>query len=335
MALGNIMFEDDFPTVPLFFNSDFDKVVHKDPIPFTKHELRQMNAHVSELPVQVGRMLFVLENCGMRMSDLCSSPILVEGQHCIKQLKEDEFLFTYYMPKSHRTNTIPVAPIVAEVINSAIETSQSEHGSDCKYIFARTNKTCISQDTFVRHMNNMSKRNDLKTDDGKPLRIKGHTFRRTVATEYANMGISMDLIRMMLGQRSIGVLKHYVTIHSATMIDAMKNIIDEDDRMIRNMGNVDTAVVEEATTEEMIPLPNGYCRKSVASGPCEHANACYTCRMHRASKEFLPVYEAQLREAEYNIEIAKINGYERFLQINETLAKNLRRIIQELTNEDR
>lgn len=50
-------------------------------------------------------------------------------------------------------------------------------------------------------MNQMSAKNNLTKDDGSPLRIKGHTFRGTVATQYANLGISMDVIRMMLGQQ--------------------------------------------------------------------------------------------------------------------------------------
>ena len=330
LRIGNMLCLDDFPTKPLFFNSDYEKVEHKLPKFFSDYELRQMNNHISDLPLQVGRIFFVAENCGQRISDLCESQICYDGKPCLKKNNDGSFIFTYKQPKVHRTNSIPVSELVGVIIEEAIQTSKEQFGPDCKYIFATSKTTPISTCTFNRQMNNMSKRNDLRTDAGKPLRIKGHTFRGTVATRYANCGISMDVIRMMLGQRKIGVLKHYVTIHSTTMVEAMRNIMEENDRMIRNIGHIEDAFQEEMTEPSLIPLPNGACAKSVTSGICDHANACYDCRMFRASKCHLPLYEMQLQEARNNIEIAKLHGYTRILEQNQKLEKNLVRIITQL-----
>jgi hypothetical protein len=50
------------------------------------------------------------------------------------------------------------------------------------------------------------------------------TIFTVVITQYANCGIGLDVIRMMLGQEKVGVLKHYVKIHSETMINYLQPI---------------------------------------------------------------------------------------------------------------
>ncbi len=327
LTLGNLMDMDNFPVKPIFLNSDFAKVVHKLPVPFSDNELKQLNDHISDMPVIYGRVFFVLENCGMRMSDLCCSTITVNGQDCLKEYGEDKYVFTYAMPKVHRSNSIPVTALVAEVIRSAIEDSKEKYGDDCVYIFAKSKDMPIGEEDFVMNMNKVSKRNDIIGDDGKILRIKGHTFRRTKATEYANMGISMEVIRMMLGQRKIGVLKHYITIHSTTMIDALRVITEADEVLIQNIGHEPDQILKENEEEGLLPLSNGYCSKNIASGLCDHAYACYSCRMYRPSAKYLPLYYGQLKEARNNIQVAELNGYDRLLQINQDLEKQLIKII--------
>ena len=333
LTLGNMLDLNGYPKKPLFLNSDFAKIVHKLPIPFTDNELRQMNDHIGDLPIQYGRVFFVLENCGMRMSDLCSTRIYIDGQYCLQQKSQDGYILIYEMPKVHRTNTIPISALVAEVIKSAIEDSQDAYGKDCTYIFAKSATEPIGEEDFVMNMNKLSMRHSITTDHGDLLRVKGHTFRRTKATEYANMGVSLDVIRMMLGQKKIGVLKNYITIHSATMIDALQNITAEDERLIRNIGHEPDNIIKENEETGLLPLSNGYCAKNAASGLCDHAYACYSCRMYRPSKQFLPLYEKQLREACNNIAVAEMNGYERLLQINTELKGQLEKIIASVKGE--
>ena len=330
--IGNLLGFDEFPTKEIISIEDYVKIVHHVPKFFTDSELRQMNEHVKDLPIQHGRAFFILENCGMRTSDLFSTPIMINGEMCIKESKSSEegYIFTYMMPKVHRTNSIPVNEIVGHVILSAIEYSKEMYGDDCRYIFAKSKTKPICNETFVRVMNKMSKEYDLRKDDGSPLRIKGHTFRGTVATQYANRGINLELIRLMLGQRKIGVLKHYITIHSETMRDLMQNITDTNDRLIRNMGNEDASLIDENSSGMMTLLPNGKCAKSVFSESCKKANACYKCRMFHPLKEFLYLYKEQLCKAEANIEMANIHGYDRIASENAELADILRKIISGL-----
>ena len=328
-SIGNMLDLDNFPTKPLILNTDFRKIVHKLPSFFTDNELKQMNDHIEDLPIQIGRMFFILENCGMRVSDICSSPIIANGKLCIEKNSNEDYIFTYYMPKCHRYNLIPVSEIIGKVIEEAIGYSKNEFGENCKFIFASSPQDAISVETFSLHMNQMSAKNNLTKDDGSPLRIKGHTFRGTVATQYANLGISMDVIRMMLGQQKIGVLKHYITIHSDKMIEYMKPIIDESDKLIRSINNPE--LIEKSVEEpSLIPLPNGRCSKSISSGICNKANQCYSCKMFMPLKCHLDLYKKQLADAENNISIAELHGFDRILEMNIELKNNLIRIISEL-----
>lgn len=328
--IGNLLGFDGFPAKEIIFVEDYVKIVHHVPNFFTDNELRQMNEHLKELPVQHGRAFFILENCGMRTSDLFSSPIIIDGEFCLKESGDDGFVFTYMMPKVHRTNSIPVNEIVGNVILSAIEYSREMYGEDCRYIFAKSKTRPICNEAFVRAMNEMSKKYDLRKDDGTPLRIRGHTFRGTVATQYANSGINLELIRLMLGQRKLGVLKHYITIHSETMLGLMQNITDTNDQLIRSIGNVDASVIKENDEGSMRVLPNGVCGRAAYSEGCRKANACYKCRMFHPRKEFLYIYKDQLCKAEANIEMAELHGYAKIAEENRELAKTLKKIISDL-----
>ena len=328
---GNLLSIKGLPVKPVFLATDNAKIPQKIPVPFTNFELRQLNEHINELPIYYARMFFILENCGMRVGDLCESTIMVGNQSCLQKY-DDGYIFTYAQPKGHKINTVPVTELIADVIRSAIKDSQDKYGLECKYIFARSIDQCVKSENFVKAMNRLSLKNNMKTEVGEPLHIKGHTFRKTKATEYANMGISIDLIRIMLGHSTLNSLKHYITIHNITMVDAMRNIIEEDNTRIKGIGTVNTTIPmerKEMNEDNMtIPLPNGYCTKKISTGLCKDANACYTCRMYRPTKEFLPLYEAQLREAEANIAIAELHGFEGVRDINQNLRKQLHEIIE-------
>ena len=148
------------------------------------------------------------------------------------------------------------------------------------------------------------------------------------------MGIGIDLIRIMLGHATLKSLKHYVAIHDITMIDVMRNIVEEDNQRISLIQNPRKAVDDPASREDesLLPLPNGYCSKKISTGLCEHANACYTCRMFQPSKNHMYIYEAQLRQADANIAIAELHGLTRVKEINTDLKNQLLSIIERVHN---
>lgn len=315
---------EDVPTKKLLLSSDYRKKPTKEPEFFSDSELRRLNSHLHELPVQIARMVFVLENVGMRISDVCCME-----DDCLKKNINGEYVLRYYQSKTGKTNTVPINRIVALTIEEAIRESKEKYGKACKYVFAGTAERPYLGNTFRQHMRKLAKNNDLKYDDGTPFNIKTHTFRGTVATQYANLGIDINLISLLLGHIDTSTLKHYITIHSVTMIECMRPITEMDNELIAHIGHVED-VVPMAKEPILLALPNGSCAHTDLSTPCVHANACYTCRMFRPSKCYLPLYKKQLLDTESNIAIAEINGYDRLLEMNNTLKNNLIRIIDAL-----
>jgi hypothetical protein len=116
----------------------------------------------------------------------------------------------------------------------------------------------------------------------------------------------------------------------------MKPITEMDNKMIASMGNISLQEKLSVENAEMglLALPNGSCAKANTTEQCNHANACYTCRMFRPSRCHLDMYKSHLRQTEANIAIAEINGYERMLEMNMTLKKSIEKIIKMYEDEN-
>ena len=114
------------------------------------------------------------------------------------------------------------------------------------------------------------------------------------------------------------------------MIEYLKPITDESNALIQNIGKSQNVITATCDEPALIPLSNGRCAKSVDSGICDHAYACYSCRMFRPTKECLPIYKMHYQEALSNIEIARLHGYDRILDINQNLKDVLEKIIKKV-----
>ena len=72
-------------------------------------ELRQFNEHLDDLPRDIARMLFTIENVGMRVSELCTLTI-----DCLNKDIGGEYVLTYYQFKSKKTNRVPISKELAQ-----------------------------------------------------------------------------------------------------------------------------------------------------------------------------------------------------------------------------
>lgn len=310
------------PLQTLILSDDAKKKSKFLPRYYEDEVLYQINQNLENLPVQIARMVFVIQNVGMRISELCQLKI-----DCLKQDSEEDYVLEYYQQKTKEINRVPIKEDVALAIKEAIKYSKEQFGDNIKYVFMQNEHKPISPDTFSYHMNRLIKKHNIRNRNGELARIKSHLFRGTVATRYANMGMNMNLIRILLGQRSVGAIRYYVEILEETISESMKNILHFQDQMIQNIGKKDVVIQMKQEDIVEIPLSNGSCAKLLSSGKCLHANACYTCAMFKPDPKSLDIFKRQLVEAKSNIEMAKINGFERIQQINEDLATNLERII--------
>ena len=300
---------------------------------FSYNEISNINNYIDRLPKQLARITLILESCGMRVSDLLCATIKINEVDALRLIDNKGYLFSYIQPKTNKLNTIPVEDVVASNLMSAIEESRSLFGDDVKYIFAISVDKCLSSAYYLDQMNKLSYECQIKNDDGGILRIKGHSFRRYVATDLINNGATPDIIKFFLGHYSNGAYGNYAKIHSETMHRLMSGIIAQKDYMIRNIGKLDTVVIDEVDKGIAMPLLGGYCAKPMLQEECGDAFKCYTCKMFRADKNYLSFYKNQLTKVEIAMRTAEINGYQRLLEKTTLLKEAIERIIVQLERE--
>lgn len=325
----------DFKNTPkqtLIIDSDYFSKKKSTMIKFyTDEEIKNMNNNIGKLPIMYGQILFVAENIGIRNAELRTLKT-----DCLLKNDNEEYYLNYFQIKTKAFNKIPINEMVAKVLLSAIDNSKKLYGENVKYIFTENGKDPISDSKLSKALNQWSIDNNILGNDGKILRINIQYFRGTVATKYVNLGLDINVIRKMLGHSSSRAIYHYVEIHNDTLLKAVKPIIDMQDTLISNIGNIKSVAIEEMENNiEYVKLSNGTCCKPISEGICKHANACLTCKMFKYDKTYLPIYQKQLQEVEANIEIAKANGFERILEKNIELKTNLEKIINSIKGVDK
>ncbi len=318
------------PTTVLLIKSDYNSKKKRVPKYFTDEEIKGLNERIKEMPLQIGRMLFVIQNVGMRVSELSTLKV-----DCLDRNSNGDYILTYYQKKVKAYNVVPINETVAKVIEEAIKTSKGEFGEDIKYVFMQTKTRPISTDTFSRNLNEITYKHKILDRNGKLLRVKSHEFRGTVATKYFNLGLDINVIRMLLGHNSLKAINHYAEILDDTFLDAMEEFIDYSNEMIINRGNIKSIKTSIKEDNYLIPLPNGQCGKPLSSGICKSANSCYSCVSFIPNIEYLPDYKNHLAKVKTNIEVAKINGFERLLQTNLDLKEDIEAIIEKVKSMER
>lgn len=316
---------DGMPITQLIMLCDFKYRCQTQPKFYTDDVIGQINEKLEHLPLQIARMFFVLQNVGMRVGELC-----MLKSDCLTTDTNGEYILTYFQDKTYEYNSVPITKTVAGAIMEAMDESKRKFGVDTEYVFAKAADKPIWVNSLSYYLNRLVYYHNITDELGNLVRIKSHTFRSTVATKYANMGLNPNMIRMLLGHRTIGTLKYYVEIHNETVHNAMNGILKHQNDMIMNIGDMKAAAKIARQNKYYVPLPNGICAKPLTLGKCSHANACYTCTSFTPLKEYLPLYERHAAEAKCNIETATAEGFTRVVQVNQDLETAILKTIERI-----
>jgi len=316
---------DGIPKETLFYNDDYTSTVKILPSFYDEATIIAINTHLEKLPLLIARMFYVLQNVGMRISELCELKI-----DCLRIDYEGDYVLTYYQAKTRCNNSLPIKRDVADAILEAFNSSKEKYGEDTEYIFAKSKTEPISMDNFSYHMNRLIHKENIRDESGKLVRIKAHALRGTVATTYANAGLSANIIRMLLGQKTLGVLRHYVEIHEATVMSSVAEVLVAQNKRIEMMGEETVSHSEDIIIYE---LPNGQCVRNAQLGVCNTATACYECSCFKPNISHLDVYERQLIETKKIKQNAEIAGLTRIVEANARLEKSITSIIKRIHGE--
>lgn len=292
--------------------------------------LDQLNKHLGNMKAPWMQMVLVLQECGMRLSELLGLPI-----DCLTQDARGTFYLRFMQGKMKREHTIPVSQEIARVIQEQQQTVRDRQPSST-ILFPNPRGRVFKQMTFTQRINRLAYNHEIRDANGKLFHFQSHQFRHTVGTRMINLGVPHHFIQRYLGHLGPEMTSRYAHIHDSTMKEKLSEylqgtLVDVTGKMLPENGPLDTGDLQWFTRNVLAQaLTNGYCAIPVIAGPCPHPNACLNCAHFRTDISFLEVHKAELRETERVIAKANANGWARQIEMNERKRNNLFNIITSL-----
>jgi len=339
----------------LFFKGDAPKLKKPAPRYIPEEVLEQLNNHLNFLPEPLMRMVLIMQECGMRISELCRLKF-----DCLRQDSSGTWWLTYYQFKMKKDHSICVSNEVVAVVLEQQEYIKNHLGLKFEYLFCanksgspykhRNNKSNIPKfnpvpravrpATFSLYLNELAQDKNICSSSGKLWHFQSHQFRHTIATRMINSDVPIHIVKRYLGHESFEMTMRYAHIHDKTLRSEFAKlhgkVVNVAGQIVAS-SNPDLDAADLQWFKKNIQaqaLPNGSCALPTIMHECPHANACLTCTHFRTTVEFLDQHKEQLQQTEKLIEKAKTNGWKRQVEMNERVAVNLRNIISTLEIEN-
>lgn len=321
--------------------------------------LEQLNQHIGDLPAPVMRMFLVLQETGVRISELCLMPF-----DCLRQDAAGDWWLTYYQYKMRKEHTIIISKELSGVIREQQRYIREHLGSDYHYLFCanvygnpkgvtQANRRLIIEGQFqpvpkpIRTsflagvLNQLAEKYDIRTDGGDVWKFQAHQFRHSVGTAMINRGVPIHIVSRFLGHETLAMTQVYAHIHDPTLKKEIakfhEKIVDIAGRVMEIDPNSELDNAEYRWFKKNVlaqALPNGSCALPVHLKQCPHANSCLTCGHFRTTLEHLDSHKSQLEQTEQLLDKAKANGWQRQIEMNEQVATNLKKVIHALEDGD-
>ena len=312
----------------------YDEEVPQPPKPQPRYipsaVLDQLNRHLGSLKAPWMQMVLILQECGMRLSELLGLPL-----DCLTQDARGTFYLRFMQGKMKREHTIPVSQEIAWIIQKQQETVRGGQPPST-ILFPNPRGQVYKQSTFTQRINRLAYNHEIRDGSGKLFRFQSHQFRHTVGTRMINLGVPHHIIQRYLGHLGPEMTSRYAHIHDATMKEKLSEylqgtLVDVAGKTVPENGPLDTGDLQWFTRNVLAQaLTNGYCAIPVVAGPCPHPNACLNCAHFRTDISFLEIHKTELRETERVIAKANANGWMRQIEMNEQKRNNLFNIITSL-----
>jgi integrase/recombinase XerD len=278
---------------PVIFESDFPKNMKQLSREIPEEVLKQVRKHLETLDTTTMRMVVILLECGMRISELCNLPL----ECLICDDKHDWYLRSYQI-KSKKEHIIP---LVSKEVIAAIQAQQQcireQWGSTCPYLFpgGESHTLPFKANMFAVKLNKWAVEKDIRDSSGKLYHFQSHQFRHTVGMRLINSDIPLVVISRLLGHSWLSSTQIYAYKKADVLREELERVARKH-KVVNHMGEVVTNDVQ--TNNPLIQitrkgirgqtLPIGGCGRPIVSGDCEHANKCLNCIYWLTSTEDLP-----------------------------------------------
>lgn len=322
----------------LIYREDLPPLPRRQPRYIPEHVMNQVEEHLPKLDLFWRQMFIILRECGMRIGELCELKL-----DCLSMDADGGFFLTYYQTKLKKDHTIPISPEIAEVIIERRETVKA-NGREKEFLFSFIAGSPVKQDSFSKKINEFFFEHDIRDEAGNLWRFQPHQLRHTVGTRMINNKVPQIMVQKFLGHETPVMTSVYAHIHDQTLKEQFEAYIERRGKTINAYGDLLPGGEDSSANSVDLQwfkrnilaqaLPNGYCGLPLPQGACPHANACLTCANFQTDKTFLPQHHAQLQETKQLIQIAREHNWERQVEMNERVEKNLVKIISTLEKEN-
>ncbi len=192
--------------------------------------IHQLNKHLDDLPEPVMRMVLVIQECGLRIGELCQLPF-----NCLKQDSKENWYIQFMRWKMLEEDSIPVSPELAKVIKEQQQYIQKHIGNDYKYLFCGRSQNAydsfipkakvMAATAFANYLKRLAEKFDIQDKSGKRWDFQSHQFRHTLGTKMINNGVPQHIIQRYLGHKTPTMTQIYAHIHDETLRKQGKRIL--------------------------------------------------------------------------------------------------------------
>lgn len=322
----------------LIYREDLPPLPRRHPRYIPEHVMSQVEEHLPKLDLFWQQMFIILRECGMRIGELCELKL-----DCLSMDADGGFFLTYYQTKLKKDHTIPISSEVAEIIIERRETVKANE-REKEFLFSFIAGSPVKQDTFSKKINEFFFEYDIRDEAGNLWRFQPHQLRHTVGTRMINNKVPQIIVQKFLGHETPVMTSVYAHIHDQTLKEHFEAYIERRGKTINAYGELLPEGTDSFANSVDLQwfkrnilaqaLPNGYCGLPLPQGTCPHANACLTCANFRTDETFLPQHRSQLQETKRLVQIARNHKWERQLEMNERVERNLVKIISTLEKEN-
>jgi integrase len=321
----------------LVFDDDLPKLERHLPREIPEDVLKQLRKHLDTLDTITLRMVVILLECGMRISELCTLPI-----DCLIYDDKHEWYLRSYQSKTKQEHIIPlINQVVIGTIQSQQQDIRERWGSDCHYLFPsiKSHSLPFKADLFADRLNEWALKKQIRDASVKLYHFTAHQFRHTVAMKLVDDDIPLDVVSRLLGHRYLRSTEGYARVRDSKVRKELERVArkykivnSQGDIVISKTSELDHTLASEEIRGQTLPV--GGCGRPVVVGDCQHANKCLTCPFWLTSTDDLPALKVFHTKAIHLRERAVGTGNQFVIQNQDRIIPNLALRIAKLENID-
>lgn len=318
-----LIYDEDLPaedaSVPRFISSEVQE---------------QLQQHLDALPTPILRMLLILQECGMRIGELCAIAF-----DCLIKDDEGDWFVRYYQFKMKKEHIIPASRELVAVIQAQQKDVREQYGDRFPHLFPNKAGKLFKITMFADVLNKLAVEKDIRDSSGNLYHFQAHQWRHTLGMNMINAGTPLHIVQRILGHESPKMTARYAFILDDTLKREMQNFHR---KTVNHLGEVvkgdprantpDLQVLKRGIRGQTLPI--GSCGRPIVLGPCPHANKCPSCVHWLTSTSDLPDLKRFGKRALTVLNAARAAGNQTVVGNQEAIIPTIERRIAALESHD-